>query len=312
VKSEPSEWERQLYPLPGIIYNRIPNRTLEKREEVSKAIDLLRQKYGPRLFNPCFLDKWHTHAILCSNEHTNGFLPATQLLHQFRVIFDMLKKHKSVFLKPTANSLGNEMVKINIDSQNCYYFIHQTLGNQRREGFVTSFSELLRELPAITNGANTYLVQQAITLAKCEGRPFDLRLLVQKNRYGQWQKTGMAARLAGQGSISTHMFYGGTRESARKAISSAANTHGFSPKKVEKQLKTLISLFPKTIEKSVGQSFGELEMDLGIDQQGRVWFFEANSKPFRFDEKLIRAKSLVRLIHYTKYLDAQEFNSPAN
>jgi len=154
-------------------------------------------------------------------------------------------------------------------------------------------------------------VQQAIALAKFKGRPFDLRLLIQKNRHGQWQKTGVAARVAGEGSITTHVFYGGTRDSTRKAIDYAAKAHRFSRVEVEKQLKTLISLFPKTIEKSAKQSFGELEIDLGIDQQGKVWFFEANSKPFRFDEKLIRAKSLVRLIHYAKFLDAQKFNSPA-
>lgn len=312
VNSEPGEWERQLYPLPSIIYNRIPNRTLEKREEVSKVIDLLRQKYGSRLFNPCFLDKWQTHKILYNSNQTKGFLPAAQHLDQFRVITDMLTHFKSVFLKPTANSLGNEMVKIDKDSQGCYYFIHQTLSNQRRQGFAPSFNELLRELPSITNGTNTYLVQQAIALAECEGRPFDLRLLIQKNRHGQWQKTGMAARIAGEGSITTHVFYGGRRDPARKAIICAAKTHRFSPEKVEKQLNNLISLFPKTIEESVGQSFGELEMDLGIDQQGKVWFFEANSKPFRFDEKLLRAKSLVRLIHYIKHLDAQEFNCPAD
>lgn len=310
--NEPDVWERELYPLPNIIYNRIPNRTLEKREETSRVINLLSEKYGSRFFNPYFLDKWETHSILCINRETKGYLPATNSLGNFKDISDMLTRHRSVFLKPTANSLGNEMIKIVREGLNRYHFIHQTLNSQRREGITRTFPELLQELPSITNGANTYLVQQAIELAQCEGRPFDLRLLIQKNRHGQWQKTGMAARIAGEGSITTHVIYGGTRDSARKAINMAAKTHRFSPKLVEKQLNHLISVFPKTIEKAVGQSFGELEMDLGIDQNGMVWFFEANSKPFRFDEKFLRAKSLVRLIHYTKYLNSQESNSPAN
>lgn len=311
LKSDSGEWERHLYPLPSVIYNRIPNRTIEKRESVSSALDLLRNRYGSRLFNPCFLDKWHTHTILCSNRQTKGFLPETQCLDDFKVISDMLTQRQTVYLKPTANSLGNEMVKIEKRNQDRYYFIHQTLNNQRREGVVSSFNDLLAQLPAAIRSSCEYLVQEAITLAEYEGRPFDLRLLVQKNRRGQWQKTGLAARIAGSDSITTHVFYGGTRYAAWEAIRRAAKSHGFSPKKVENQIKKLVSIFPKTIEKAVGQSFGELEMDLGIDQMGKVWFFEANSKPFRFDEKLIRAKSLIRLIHYTKYLDAQDFNSPA-
>lgn len=310
LNSKPGEWERHLYPLPSVIYNRIPNRTMEKRETVSSAIDFLRDKYGPRLFNPCFLDKWQTHTILCSDRQTKKFLPETRRLDQFNVVTDMLTKHKAVYLKPTANSLGNEIVRIENRDLGSYSYIHQTLNNQRRERVVSSFADLLTELPATVRDSCDYLVQEAITLAEYEGRPFDLRLLVQKNRRGRWQKTGTAARIAGSGSITTHVFYGGTRYAAWEAIRKAAESHGFSLQKVEKQIKKLVATFPKTIEKAVGQSFGELEMDLGIDQQGKVWFFEANSKPFRFDEKLIRAKSLIRLIHYAKYLDAQDFNSP--
>ncbi len=310
-KNQPGEWERHLFPLPSVIYNRIPNRTIENRGEIKNILAVIKQKYGPRIFNPFFLDKWDTHLILCNSKDTSRFLPETRRLTHPKVIDQMLNRYNSVYIKPTANSLGNEILKVYRRDQGQYYFIHQSLGQQPREGLAFNCGELVVEWPASEEGTE-YLVQQAIPLAEVEGRPFDLRLLVQKNRQGTWHKTGTAARLAGTGRITTHVFYGGTQLPAAPAIREAARHFRFSHRRVYNQLKKLQLKIPQIIEKAYGESFGELEMDVGIDQMGKVWFFEANSKPFRFDEKLIRAKSLVRLIHYVRYLDAQDFNNPAD
>ncbi|UUZ93289.1 YheC/YheD family protein [Paenibacillus sp. P25] len=45
-----------------------------------------------------------------------------------------------------------------------------------------------------------------------------------------------------------------------------------------------------------------MSMDLGVDTNGDLWFFEANSKPMKFDEPPIRKKSLENLIRYSLYL----------
>ncbi|PKM47301.1 MAG: hypothetical protein CVV03_04045 [Firmicutes bacterium HGW-Firmicutes-8] len=302
-KSPGGEWERRLYPLPSVIYNRIPNRTMENRENIKNLLSELKQKYGPRFFNPCFLDKWETHKILCNSKYTKDLLPETRKLDRPEVINEMLMLYDAVYLKPCANSLGNEIFKVCKKNRSQYYFIHQSLNQHRREGVVTHCSELVSELPQ-SEERTEYIVQQAIPLAKIGNRPFDLRLLVQKGHDGKWRKTGMAARIAGKESITTHVFYGGTRSPSQKTIRVAAQNCGFSIKKVKNQLKYIQSTVPKVIEKAYRASFGELEMDIAIDRFGKVWFLEANSKPFKFDEKLIRAKSLVRLIYYVRYLDS--------
>lgn len=302
------EWERQLFPLPTVIYNRIPNRTLENREDIKNLLESLRQKYGPRFFNPCFLDKWKTHKILCTNKKLLNFLPVTRRLQGPEVMEEMLQRYGSVYLKPSANSLGNDILRVSKNKGGQYSFVYQCLNQEHREGIVARCQDIINILPL--NGDNReYLVQMAIPLAEFNGNPFDLRILMQKNRHGRWQHTGTAARIAGENSITTHVFYGGTRLPANKVIKKAAALYRFSLKKVNTQLKTLEFVVPRLIEQAHGHSFGELEMDLGIDRRGQVWFFEANSKPFRFDEKLIRGKSLVRLIHYVHYLDSSSRES---
>ena len=301
-KANPGEWERQICPLPSVIYNRIPNRTLENREDIIPILDTLKRKYGSRFFNPFFLDKWQTHRILFNNDKTRAFLPETHQLKDPAILSDMMSRYLSVYLKPKASSLGNDIFKINMTGTKMFRFVHQTLAQAPREGIMRDCRDILRELPE-TGEESGYLVQQAIPLACFRNRPFDLRLLVQKDRNGKWRKTGTAACIAGEGSITTHILYGGSRFHADSVIREAAQNHGFSYKKVQKELKKIVFLFPRIIEYAYRQSFGELEMDIGIDVKGRVWFFEANSKPFRFDEKLLRAKSLVRLIQYVRFLD---------
>ena len=58
----------------------------------------------------------------------------------------------------------------------------------------------------------------------------------------------------------------------------------------------------KQIEKASGNSLGDLSLDLGVDTAGQLWFFEANSKPMKFDEPHIRKKSLTNLIQYCIHL----------
>lgn len=308
-KLQPGEWERLEFPLPSVIYNRIPNRTLENREDVRSAVKALRKIYGPKFFNPCFLDKWTVHRILSGNNNTKSFLPNTIMLNNLDTFMEMLNRHRSVYLKPCANSLGNEIIKVKKKDNNLHYF-YQSLNQPCREGTVGNCLDLLNKT-IMDSKNNSYLIQQAIGLAKYNGNPFDLRFLIQKNKYGKWQKTGMAARIAGENSITTHVFYGGSRVPAETAIKHAAEKYGFELNKVKKQLKLMQTLIPQTIENAYKATFGELEMDIGVDRNGKVWFFEANSKPFKFDEKVIRAKSLVRLIDYVLYLNkTAPINSP--
>jgi hypothetical protein len=44
------------------------------------------------------------------------------------------------------------------------------------------------------------------------------------------------------------------------------------------------------------------DLDLGCDERGNIWFFEANAKPMKFDEPEIRKLSLNRIFQYGRFL----------
>lgn len=146
-------------------------------------------------------------------------------------------------------------------------------------------------------------MQQAISLSLYKQRPFDLRVLAQKNSKGIWSIAGIGARLAGKQSITTHVPRGGSIDDPAKLLSAGFGVLG--SKKILQRAKSASLLIAKQIEKASGSTLGEMSLDLGVDTTGQIWFFEANSKPMKFDEPPIRKKSLDNIINYCIHLSKQ-------
>ncbi|MNJ57165.1 Endospore coat-associated protein YheD [compost metagenome] len=149
-------------------------------------------------------------------------------------------------------------------------------------------------------------MQEGIQLVSYKDRIFDLRVLVQKTGKGVWMVTGVGARLAGLKRITTHVPQGGSIESPEKLLNPVFGSEMTTI--IMNRLKSNAVLIAKQIEKGSGHLLGEMSMDLGIDTNGDMWFFEANSKPMKFDEPQIRKKSLDRIFQYSQYL----FQHPKN
>jgi hypothetical protein len=69
-----------------------------------------------------------------------------------------------------------------------------------------------------------------------------------------------------------------------------------------KCVPTTALLIARQIERASDSMLGEMSMDLGVDENGGLWFFEANSRPMKFDEPAIRKLSLERIFHYGQHL----------
>lgn len=289
------EWLRRDFPLPDVIYNRIPSRALETQPAMQEFIELVKSLYGPRFFNPGFLDKWETYNLLAKAKKIGCRLPETRLADSPETVLAMLNKYNDIFLKPRANSLGIGISRITgIPGGG---FVCRTL---QQDGAVsdTKFSgpeELLASLPIWQKDVQ-YLAQQTVKRACYQKRPFDIRLLVQKDRCGRWRKTGWAGRVTGPGAVTTHVIYGGERQPVSQILKGRYLTQARA------QAKILTAKAPKIIESAWQSSFGELEMDVAVDTAGNLWLLEVNAKPFKFDESLLRTKSLLRLTDYARYL----------
>lgn len=288
------KWIIQKIPFPDVVYNRIPNRDYEAEPYVIDTINRLQQVSNLHLFNPHFFDKWELFEHLQYTE-ASMYLPETVLLNDPQTLTHMLAKHKILYLKPTRGKAGSGIYRIS--HTNNAYVVHSAGINQKQ----LQFSQLDNLWQFISNilQVSPYILQQAIPLLDNNGAPFDVRVLAQKNKMGEWDVTGIGFRLAGKDGITTHVPQGG------KIIYKETALYPHFGVQQSNQLLTTISGVTKLIASKLEERYqllGEMSMDLGVTKDGDIWFFEANAKPMKFDEATIRPTSLRRIIEFSMYL----------
>src|SRR5690606_38519835 len=206
-----------------------------------------------------------------------------------------VEEHRRVYLKAVGGSLGNGTMDITPVGGGRWRLRYNPGPGRTRTAYLPSFGALWEAVLRLVRG-RPYLAQQAIALARVQGRPFDLRLLVQKQPDGQWRCTGGAARVAGPGQITTHVPRGGRRMAMDAALAAA-----FGPaaaRELAQRAAALAQQAARAMEAALGREFMEMSLDLGIDEQQRLWIFELNSKPLRVDEKDIQRRWVQNLIQY--------------
>lgn len=287
-------WRRCRLPYPDVVYNRISSRPVERQVRRAGGFTLLRRR-GVPVFNPHYLDKWGVHRTLINDESVRPHLPETKRYRSPADVADLLSRHGRVFLKPAGGSLGLGAMLITWSGGRLHYKLN-TMSGGRRSGTLRSVRALRRVLPRRSD----YLAQQAIRLARVQGRSFDVRALVQKDPSGEWLLTGAAARIAGRGRITTHVPRGGSRRPLMPVLREV-----FGPERaaaIREELERVCVAAGRGLERLSGKLFGEFSLDVGIDVAGRIWILEMNAKPFRFDERPLRVLAQRRLIRFATHL----------
>ncbi|RUT29517.1 YheC/YheD family protein [Paenibacillus zeisoli] len=300
-------WEEQWFPLPNVIYNRIPQRKAEERPAVRRKIESCLAHPDIHLFNPFFFNKWELFAWLRKSHSTKSFVPATKRLTGYKALSAMIRNYPNLYLKPESGKAGKGIMRLKY-VENESNPLQLTIQSPRKIMVVKS-SSLSEIWKRIRNeiGMTNYIVQEGIELVSHNGRQFDLRVLVQKNGKGQWLVTGIGARQAGHRRITTHVPQGGSVEDPEELLALVFGRELTSG--MMNRVKSNALLIARQIERGSGHMLGEMSMDLGVDMEGKIWFFEANAKPMKFDEPHIRKKSLERIFQYSQYLVKQSYNS---
>ncbi|TDG00664.1 YheC/YheD family protein [Paenibacillus piri] len=299
-------WKKEQLPLPDVIYNRIPYRKFEQLPDVQQTIQACLRHGHISFFNPSFFNKWTLFEWLNKSKETQAFIPTTQKLTSGDELEQLLQKHPNLYLKPVRGKAGKGIMKVSrvpakVSKTRKYQLSVQekTRSHISRYATIPQLWAQIREMV----GTKDYIMQQGITLSNYKQRPFDLRVLVQKNSKGLWSIAGVGARLAGKLSITTHVPRGGSIDEPGKLLEAGFGAVG--SKRIIAKAKKAALVIAKQIEKASGSTLGEMSMDLGVDTAGQIWFFEANSKPMKFDEPQIRKKSLINLIRYSIHLSRQ-------
>jgi len=269
-------WMRKTVPLPDVIYNRLPNRTVEK----SAALREFKEKFVQRkipLFNWSFFDKWDVYRLLDGDRDASRHVPDSQINPSTEDIRRMLERHRFIYLKPTAGSLGFGIFRLTLNPGKGYFLRYRKNGSNVLMRF-PRFEGLMNMLRKQKLKMSQYVAQQGIRLIEIDSCPIDFRFHLTKNGGNEWVVSGIGAKKAGRGSVTTHVRTGGQLMVPEQVLTTVQGELAEST--LEKMKEVAIKL-AKAIEREYPHRLGELGLDLGIDQSDNVWMFEANSKPGR-------------------------------
>ncbi|NRD78343.1 YheC/YheD family protein [Bacillus sp. BRMEA1] len=269
------EWQKHQIPFPNVIYDRLPNRRSEGIPRLIKVKERLQKEYLIPWYNPGFFNKLEVYERLQQEPTVEEYLPETQAFTSFSMIETMLSNYGHVFIKPKNGSLGLGVHQIIYDKYDDDYFCRfQDKNEINRLRKFSTLEQLVNNIFA-NQSLERMIVQQGIHLLRIDHRPVDFRVHTNKDDFGNWHVSALAAKIAGPGSVTTHKRSGGEIRTIHEIFQ---KTEG--DQYIEK-LSNAALLLSKALDKQIEGIIGEIGFDLGIDKNGDVWLFEANSKPGR-------------------------------
>lgn len=269
------EWKVFDVPFPNVIYDRLPNRKSERNPLLKTVKERLQQDYLIPWYNPGFFNKLDIYERLQQESSITQYLPETHSFSSFSIIERMLSDYGHTFIKPINGSLGLGVHQIIYDKHNHHYFCryrdYQGVNRLRR---FSSLESLFKAVFA-KHSLDKVLIQQGIHLLRSDQRIIDFRVHTNKDDQGEWKVTAIAAKIAGIGSVTTHVRSGGEIKTIEEVFAKA------EAGQYKEKLTAASLMLSKALERNMEGIIGEIGFDLGIDRNGDVWLFEANSKPGR-------------------------------
>lgn len=264
-------WIRKPFPLPDVVYNQIKNRRDERRSDVIQ-LKLELEKRSILLFNSDFFNKKEIYDVL-SETDIYDLLPVTYPFGSTQTFKDMMQEFPLLYLKPVGGSLGQGIVRVERGVRDYSVQIRHDEHNVVKK--FDRMRELFDFLQKIC-GNKKYVLQQGIYLKQVDGGATDFRVHLHKDQFGQWNIVAIGGKVAGTGSITTHVHSGGRVMDATDVLNL-----WYEDRKNEMlhRLSYHALQVAMYLDDQLQGVFGELGLDMGIDQDDRIWLFEVNSKP---------------------------------
>jgi hypothetical protein len=304
-----NKWEHRWLPVPDVIYDRAAylsdyerNRVYELREKFWEDPDI------QFINTPGSLGKWQLYRHLSKHAEMLPYLPETIRYRRFNDLIFMLDKHGFIFLKSSFGSRGEEV--LSVDKTEGRYRIDYFDG-KLKVVYVEDVEELRAQINKFIEekqetGRVRFIVQQGLRLIKYNGHNMDLRIHIVKNEEGKWEATNSYGIYSKGNSTITNFCVGGDFNLYERIYPSLKEQHPHILIPTVEEVAMATIMVGTFIEKEFG-TFGEIGMDMAIDEKGKLWFIEGNAKPDKYrtpgiDDMNGPAPQALAIFKYAKYL----------
>jgi len=215
--------------------------------------------------------KLYIHRLLAAKEELRPYLPATWAYSQRRLVKAMSAR-RTLFLKPLIGTIGRGIIKLTPLPDAGRWDVQWGRKQQRQ----ARAEEVVIWVRKQVRGQR-YLIQEAIPLARSDGRPFDLRVAVQRDGEGVWRVSGILGKWAAAGSHVTNIARGGTSLPGETLLRTGVTDASAALAEVRRVSLAIAGWLGKRLPR-----LADLGLDLGVDDDGRVYFIEMNGRHQRF------------------------------
>lgn len=276
---EDGNWKKGWFPFPEVIYDQVISRKIERTLAFRNKREQLSQHYGEKIFNDGFFDKWQIHSWLIEDSKLKAHIPATVRHTSKETALKFLQSHPIVFLKPLHGSLGLGIIRFVKQADGSFTYDMKRGTGPLLQGKARSPADILKIFKQRLKN-RPYIWQEGISLVTYKERPVDIRILMQRDHQGRWKRTKMFARVAKSGDFTSNLSSGGEALSLEAVLKENYRDES-SRRRCKQHIAQVSRLVVEALEQQSGKKYGELGIDIGLDQQGRIWIIEVNSKPHK-------------------------------
>lgn len=267
-------WKEGTYRYPAALFSIVEVSLTGRWEEFQAVMQHFSAILGNRIYNYPTFNKWEMHQWLSKYPAIKGHLPDTVQYESPMKLYQMLKKHRRVYVKPILGRLGLGIVECSIGPYGVTVRFRNHGGNQQH---LLATPDHFRDFANTFFSPTDYLIQQAIPLLTISRRLVDFRLMLVKDEHGTWKNAGLFGRYGAKKSIVSNITAGGHAEWGNTTLKKLLGINQPSVKKWKKKMITLAVKASRAME-AYGVQYGNLGLDIAIDRKRNIWLLEINNQ----------------------------------
>jgi hypothetical protein len=215
-------------------------------------------------------------------------LPKTRSMSKSHFLAFM-KEYGGVVVKPSGGWGGVGVIAVSSGEEG-NFTVHYDRKKTSIHGIESTYSFVKKKIRSAP-----HIVQRKISLAKVNGRPFDMRVMMQRKKGSGWVLTGKLAKIAGPGYMITNTARSHGRVVTVSTAIRKSNTGGASVSSIQNRIDRISLVAAKQLKKYY-RWIDTIGLDVGVDNAGKVWIIEVNFMPAKSLFYKLKDKTMYRRI----------------
>ncbi|WP_102347304.1 YheC/YheD family endospore coat-associated protein [Bacillus sp. Marseille-P3661] len=282
---EEGTWREKDQPFPDVIFNATPMKTPFQKEvyrRLKKKIPFTSYPIG---------NKMKVFKIISTISEFSHFLIPSMKVKDCKQVLQQITDNQRVVMKPLKGNQGKQVFFIE-KNNNLFEVIEGENTKTLDENMFNNFiDQLINE--------KSFLVQPYISCKTKNGFPYDFRIHVQKNGTGQWGITLIYPRIGSKAGIISNISQGGYIAKLESFLEKEFGIEGYD---IQQSLEQFAIRFSEHFDKMYKKPLDELGIDIGIDENKKLWIYEVNWRPGYIYREL---EAAMNTIPYAVYLASE-------